>query len=302
MRLRQLEYLVEICDSGSFSAAAARLFVAQPSLSQQIRALERELGAELLERGRHGIALTPAGRVFLPHARAVLKAAQDAQESVRSVVDGKQGDVHVLTVRSVASGILPSSIARWHAMFPNTVLRLHDYSHRRDLEDAARSGTGDLMIGPRPSAWDGPVLSLGFEELVVVGPQENAAGAAPAQPAELAAANWVLYEPEQGMTEVVDWLAGSLGFSPLAVARTGQVAAALLLAVEGVGLALTPENAVPRGWSHHARRIGPGAYRELVAYSRDQPPQLAARYRDLLASIELPLTPADELPDDALRC
>ncbi|OUC93091.1 LysR family transcriptional regulator [Streptosporangium minutum] len=62
MRLRQLEYFIAICEHGSFSAAANQLLVAQPSLSQQIRALERELGAELLERGVKGSgSLRPAG-------------------------------------------------------------------------------------------------------------------------------------------------------------------------------------------------------------------------------------------------
>ena len=302
MRLRQLEYLVAIWESGSFSVAASRLFVAQPSLSQQIRSLENELGAELLERGRHGLTLTPAGRAFLPHARAVLDAAQEARDSVRDVVEGIHGDVHVLTVRSIASGILPPSIARWHSLFPATVLRLHDYSHRRDLEEAVRAGAGDLAVGPRPLGWSGPIVSLGFEELVVVSPAEFDADAEPAQQAELASSEWVLYEPEQGMTEVVDWLASSMDFAPRAVARTGQVAAALLLAIEGVGLSLAPENAVPRGWAQHARRIGPGVYREIVAFCRDEPDQLTQRYLDLLTTLELPLTPGDAVPAQALRC
>lgn len=302
MRLRQLEYLVAIWESGSFSVAASRLYVAQPSLSQQIRALEKELGAELLERGRHGLGLTPAGRAFLPHAKAVLEAAQEARDAVRDVVEGIHGDVHVLTVRSVASGILPSSIARWHSLYPATVLRLHDYSHRRDLEEAVRAGVGDLAIGPRPVGWSGPVVSLGFEELVVVSPAEFDADAPPAALEEMAASDWVLYEPEQGMTEVIDWLADTLGFAPRAVARTGQVAAALLLAIEGVGLALAPENAVPRGWSQHARRIGPGVYREIVAFCRDEPDQLTQRYLELLTAVELPLSPAEAVPESALRC
>ena len=56
------------------------------------------------------------------------------------MVEGRKGDVHVLTVRSVASGILPPSAARWHSTYPSTVLRLHDYSHRRNLEEAMRVG------------------------------------------------------------------------------------------------------------------------------------------------------------------
>lgn len=301
MQLRQLEYFLAIWASGSFSEAATRLYVTQPSLSQQIRILEKELGTELLERGRHGVTLTPAGRAFLPQAQRVVQAACDAKDSVRKVIEGREGDVHVLTVRSVASGVLPPSAARWHSLFPTIVLRLHDFSHRRDLEDAARGGQGDIAVGSRPSFWDGPAVSLGYEEMVVVGPAGYDADEA-VEPAELASADWVLYEPEQGMSEVVDWVAASLGFSARAVARTGQVSAALQFAIEGMGLALAPQNAVPTAWSKHARRIGPGVFRELVAFSRKQPSPLAEQYRDTLTLAELPLTGGHELPPDALRC
>ncbi|MFD4530250.1 LysR family transcriptional regulator [Streptomyces sp. NPDC058470] len=301
MQLRQLEYFLAIWESGSFSGAATRLYVTQPSLSQQIRILEKELGSALLERGRHGVTLTPAGRAFLPQAQRVVQAAQDAKDAVRQVTEGRRGDVHVLTVRSVASGVLPPSAARWHSLFPTTVLRLHDFSHRRDLEEAARSGQGDLAVGPRPPAWDGPAVSLGYEQMVVVGPNEHESGAA-AEPAELASADWVLYEPEQGMSEVVDWVTTGLGFAPRAVARTGQVSAALQFAIEGIGMAVAPENAVPSAWSKHARRIGSGYFRELVAFSRKQPSRLAEEYRTMLTSAELPLLAGHELPPDALCC
>lgn len=301
MRLRQLEYFLAVWESGSFSAAAARLYVSQPSLSQQMRLLEKELGAQLLERGRHGLALTPAGRAFLPHAERVLRAVGEAADAVHQVVEGRSGDVHVLTVRSIASGILPPSAVRWHSLFPTTVLRVHDFSHRRALEEAVRSGQGDIAVGPRPELWEGPVVSLGYEEMVLVGPAGRDTGST-VELHELVAADWILYEPEQGMSEIVDRTATALGFTPRAVARTGQVAAALLFAMEGLGVALVPSNAVPGGWIQHARRIGPGVYREIVAYSRSTPTQLAQRYRDLLIALELPLTSATDLPAGALRC
>jgi DNA-binding transcriptional LysR family regulator len=300
VQLRQLEYLLAIWDAGSFSAAATRLYVTQPSLSQQIGALEKELGAVLLERGRHGVTLTPAGRVFLPQAQAIVRSVQEAQDSVRNVMEGRTGDVHLLTVRSVASGVLPSSAARWHSLYPETILRVHDYSHRRDLEDAVRGGQGDIAVGPRPDPWEGPKVSLGFEEMVVISPGEHEPGNA--EPAELAAADWVLYEPEQGMSEVVDIMAKQLQFTPRAVARTGQVPAALQFAVEGIGLAVAPENAVPLHWARHSRRIGPGFYRELVLYSRKHPSQLALRHWEMLESIELALTAERDLPTGAIRC
>ncbi|MGV9541573.1 LysR family transcriptional regulator [Nocardia beijingensis] len=301
MRLRQLEYFLAVWESGSFSAAAARLYVSQPSLSQQMRLLEKELGAQLLERGRHGLALTPAGRAFLPHAERVLRAVGEAADAVHQVVEGRSGDVHVLTVRSIASGILPPSAVRWHSLFPTAVLRVHDFSHRRALEEAVRGGQGDIAVGPRPELWEGPAVSLGYEEMVLVGPAGRDTGST-VQLDELATADWILYEPEQGMSEIVDRTAAALGFTPRAVARTGQVAAALLFAMEGLGVALVPNNAVPGGWIQHARRIGPGVYREIVAYSRSTPTQLAQRYRDLLIALELPLTSATDLPAGALRC
>jgi DNA-binding transcriptional LysR family regulator len=300
VRLRQLEYLVAIYEHGSFSAAAQRLLVAQPSLSQQIRALERELGAELFERGRHGVALTPAGRVFLPRARAVLSAVAAARQSVADLVGGRVGELHVLTVRSVASGILPGSIARWHDRYPATLLRLHDYSHRRDLEEAVRQGRGDLAIGPRPPAWEGEIVSLGFEDLVVAGRGPYDLDFAGVD--ELQQAKWVLFEPEQGMSEVLEWLSQSLEFKPKVAAEVSQVAAALHLAVEGVGLALVPANAVPHGWSHHVRPLKPRVYREIVAYSRGPMAHLTARYIELLQGGELPLTSSENLPADAFTC
>jgi len=64
---------------------------------------------------------------------------------------------------------------------------------------------------------------------------------------------------------------------------------------------VTPENAVPLRWSRHTRRIGAGLFRELVVYSRKLPSQLSARYRDMLTSLELPLTAEQDLPEGALR-
>ncbi|MBL7501990.1 LysR family transcriptional regulator [Frankia sp. CNm7] len=298
MRLRQLEYFLAICEHGSLTAASAHLLVAQPSLSRQIRALEKEVGAELLERGRQGVSLTAAGRVFLPHVRAVIQATEEARRSVANVVSGGDGELHVLTVRSVASGVLPAAVVRWHDKYPATVQRLHDFSHRKDLEAAMREGRGDLAIGPRPLGWEGEVVSIGFEDLVVAGRGPFAHAVASVE--ELRDAKWVHFEPEQGMTEVLDWASVSLGFTPRVVARVGQVAAALRLAIEGVGLAIVPANAVPHGWSHHVRPSDPPLFRELVAYSRGPMVQLTARFVSLLRAVELPLVQAQGLPADAL--
>src|SRR6267378_6844074 len=91
MNLRQLHYVVVIADEGSFTRAAARLLVAQPSLSQQIKALEQELGGPLLERLPKGVRLTAAGKAFLPEAQAAVTHAERAQRNARSALGLEAG-------------------------------------------------------------------------------------------------------------------------------------------------------------------------------------------------------------------
>jgi LysR family transcriptional regulator, hca operon transcriptional activator len=84
MELRHLRYFVAVAETESLTLAArAKLHTSQPSLSRQIRDLEEEIGAQLLTRGARGIELTPAGRVFLDHARSVLSQVETATEAAR---------------------------------------------------------------------------------------------------------------------------------------------------------------------------------------------------------------------------
>src|ERR1700728_3415969 len=83
MELRHLRYFVAVADAGSLRVAAQKMHTSQPSLSRQIRDLEREVGARLLTRRARGIELTPAGRAFLDHARSVLSQVEAATEAAR---------------------------------------------------------------------------------------------------------------------------------------------------------------------------------------------------------------------------
>src|SRR3954451_23018416 len=115
MNLRQLHYLVAIAEEGSFTRAAEQLLVAQPSLSQQIKSLERELGGPLLERLPTGVRLTAAGKAFLPEARAAVTHAERARRNARSALGLQAGELEVATVTSVAFGVLPPAFERWHS-------------------------------------------------------------------------------------------------------------------------------------------------------------------------------------------
>ncbi len=97
VNLLQLRYFVSIAEEGSFTRAAERLLVAQPSLSQHIKSLEHELGGALLERIPKGVRLTAAGKEFLPEARAAIKHADRAKHNARSVFGLEGGELEVAT-------------------------------------------------------------------------------------------------------------------------------------------------------------------------------------------------------------
>lgn len=175
--LRQLEYWVAAVEEGSFGRAARRMHVSQPSLSQQVKVLEGELGGELLERSPGGIRLTPAGKEFLPHARTAVAAAGRAVRAARAALEMRGGELEIATVRSIAAGILPDLIDGWHERFPGTSVRLREFTHRRLAEDAVAAGEADIGIGAPPPDWRGPVRHLGWEELVVVLPDGDAEAA-----------------------------------------------------------------------------------------------------------------------------
>lgn len=100
--LRQLEYLISVVATGSFTRAAERLHVTQPALSHQMRALESALGGPLLERLPRSIRLTPLGRAVLPHARAALAEAERLHAVARRTAGLDEGELEIAAIYSVS--------------------------------------------------------------------------------------------------------------------------------------------------------------------------------------------------------
>lgn len=284
VNLRQLEYFLTIADEGSFSRAAEKLLVAQPSLSQQIKSLEQELGGPLLERLPKGLRLTAAGKAFRGEARASVAHAERAMRDARSALGLETGEIEVATVTSVAFGILPAAFELWRERYPAMTIALREYSHRRALDDAVRGGVGDIAVGPRPPQWQGPVVELGWEEFVVVLPASDAlADSTRAIPLELLAdRDWVLFGPQHGLSELILEVCARAGFTPRRTVQTSQVAAAPHLAAAGLGVTLIPSNVVPRGLEATTRKLKSPLVRELVAFTRQDWPPLAEAFLAVL--------------------
>jgi DNA-binding transcriptional LysR family regulator len=284
VNLRQLHYFLAIADEGSFSRAAERLLVAQPSLSQQIKSLEQELGGPLLERLPKGVRLTSAGKAFMSEARATVAHAERAMRDARSALGLAAGEIEVATVTSVAFGVLPAAFELWHERYPATTIALREYSHRRALDDAVRGGVGDIAVGPRPPQWQGPIVELGWEEFVVVLPASDPlAASSRAVPLELLAErDWVLFGPDHGLSELILEVCARSGFTPRRTVQTGQVAAAPHLAAAGLGVTLIPSNVVPAGLKAAVRRLKSPLVRQLVAFTRQDWSPLAEAFLEVL--------------------
>lgn len=124
MDLRQLRSLVYIADCGSLSRAAEILRTSQPSLSQQIKHLEAELGVELLHRHARGVTLTERGHAFCAHARTIMKDVERAKEAITTQSDNPAGKVSVGLPTSACRGIAPHLIRNVSDKYPNISLHI----------------------------------------------------------------------------------------------------------------------------------------------------------------------------------
>ena len=296
--LRQMAYWLAVVEEGSFTRAAARMHVSQPSLSQQVKALENELGGDLIERLPRSIRLTSAGKMFLPHARMSVRSAENGIRIARSAFKLQVGELEISTVRSIAAGILPDLIQRWRVEHSGTLIRLHEMSHRKLAEDSVREGLSDIGIGPPPLEWAGPVTRLGWEEFVVVlSPDDPYAGRRSVPLAALADRLWVMFDPGHGLYDitVAACASATTPFKPEHAVLTSQVETAARLAAVGVGPALVPMNSIPKGLDAARLSVEPPLGRELTVYARSQWSPLAEAFVELMSSTAWPMAPPSAL-------
>src|SRR4051794_22719098 len=150
MTLRQLEYLVAVIDEGSFGRAALALYVSQPTLSSQVRALEDEIGGSLLERLPRGVRPTPTGEAMLPAARAALAAAARARRSARMVLGLEAGELEIATVGAVALGLLPPVLRRGRGRPPGRPPPPPEHPRAGTPPAAPAPRGAPLPLRPRP--------------------------------------------------------------------------------------------------------------------------------------------------------
>ncbi|MEO9190685.1 MAG: LysR family transcriptional regulator [Acetobacteraceae bacterium] len=247
VELRHLRYFIAVAEEGHVTRAAARLGLRQPPLSQQLRALEAELGVALFTRLPRGMALTPAGRAFLLEARAVLAASERAAAQAVMAARGQSGEIVVgLTTSAILHPLLPSIMGAYRRAYPDVLFRPHE-GNAADLTDALASGA--LHAAYLRAVVGRPVgiafLKLLEEDLLVALPAGHRLaerGDVAVTLRELSDENFILVRRHAapGMYANVVEACRAAGFEPRIVTEVGRMLTNISLVAAGVGISLVP--------------------------------------------------------------
>ncbi len=272
MELRQLEYFVAVAEEASFTRAAERVHISQSGVSAQIRQLERELGAELIDRTGRTATLTTAGEAALEHARAVLASASAVQQAVGEVTDLIRGRLVVGMVTACTVTPLFETLSAFHRAHPGVELTLLEDSSDQ-LIDRVRAGVVDMaLVGTADATPPGlEALPIVSERLVAAVPADHPLGHLPhVTLADVGAYPIVCMPAGTGIRTVFDRACAARGLQPTVALQASAPDAVADLAIRGLGVAILSES-MPARYE--------GRLRGLVIEDVDIPALLALVWR-----------------------
>jgi DNA-binding transcriptional LysR family regulator len=244
MELRQLEYFIAVAEEASFTKAAAKVHVAQPGVSAQIRKLEAEFGESLLDRSGRTVRLTEAGAAVLPYARAALEAVGNARLVVDELTGLVRGRVAVGMVVSCSSVDLPDLLADFHKNHPAVDITLSEGNSDKLIESVltGRLDLALIALGSTPPE--------GIETQLIV---DEALSAAVALSDELADRETVTLAEIQdrplislprgtGMRTCIEEACAAQGLTPHIALEASNLDVLAHLAARGLGVAIVPES------------------------------------------------------------
>jgi DNA-binding transcriptional LysR family regulator len=257
MDIKQLKYFWAIAEEGHITGAAKRLFMTQPSLSQQLKLLESELGVTLVERGNRGIRLTEAGQLLKERATQILELLYTTANELKELHEGYKGTLAIGTIASAGVTLLPNLVRAFHEHYPKVKFQLWEGDTYRILD---LLNNGVIEVGIARSVFkleDYNWVDLPSEPMIVaVGEQDcfkdNRQSIAVN---ELEGRPLLLHRSNAAMiTECCQ----NFGFEPDIFCTGDDVRSLLVWANEGIGLAIVPKSALGLVPGHKLR------YREII--------------------------------------
>jgi DNA-binding transcriptional LysR family regulator len=298
-QLHQLEYFVAVAEDRHFTRAAERLHVAQPSVSAQIRQLERILGTPLFHRAPGKVTLTDAGELLLPLARRALADVAALVDEVTEVDSLRRGRVAIGATPSLSTTLLPAALGRFHHRYPGVALAVTEQGSEH-LVAGLESGDLDMALAilplhqPRLES-----VSLAVEELVVVtAPDHPLAARRRITIADLRQVPLVMFRDGYDLKAMTRRACQQAGFEPTVALEGGEMAGVLALVGAGLGAAIVPSIVAAAHPNLHRLRVrSPSLRREIGLVHRGDralsraAATLASEITALLATTGWPSSP-----------
>jgi LysR family transcriptional regulator, transcription activator of glutamate synthase operon len=256
MNLRHLRYFVAVAQDQSFTRAARRLGIAQPALSQQIQALENELGVILVERSNRTSGLTEAGTRLLRRAERILLQVQDAAHEMAAHAGLQTGTVRIgCALQTLLEGRLPALLATFHAANPGIRIIFREV-HTRQVLELLQRGEVDLglvhlgmvdrtVVGAKAASPLLALANLGSEPLLLIVAPEHQLAARRAVPFEvLRKETFISFRPGATVRKMVALAAKRSGFAPDIGFTTANIGTVRAFVSAGLGIALVPRSAL----------------------------------------------------------
>jgi DNA-binding transcriptional LysR family regulator len=278
MELRHLRYFVAVAEALSFTKAAAKLRLAQPSLTRQVRNLESEIGVRLLDRSKNQIVLTEQGTRFLFDSKKVLAMSAESVAAVQQMEYGKGSQLNIGYISNIHYGLLPATLGAFRKLCPHVALNLFDMGSATRFQAIEEHKIDLGFVGLHPGLSGHNVLfeCVAHDTMLVVLPTNHPlAKKAKIKLGELAPEFFVGMAPHAypGKLEWLRKICESEGFKGRILQEANSELAAMKFVADGLGVALLPEQIA--GLPHEGvvfRPLSPPLLREsTIAWRADNP-------------------------------
>ena len=278
---RRLRYFLAVVDEGGVTRAADRLHVAQPSLSQALRALESELGVELFHRVGRGLRLSPAGEALLGPARQILRSIEEARGAMAGVRELETGTIEIAALATLAVDPMATLIGAFRERHPRIQVRVIEPESADGVRALVSDGSCELGAAHLPLTGDQLTAhTLGVQELLFVLPPDTNVGVErPLGARDLAQTPLVVSPPGTSTRMLLEQALAAVGVTAQIAVQTAAREAIVPLVLAGAGAALLPTAQAREAQRRGAvvRRARPAITRIVGLVHRRAPLSPAAR-------------------------